>query len=122
MLMEKGFDVEQAVLAGITIIVKGKIDVVHVLDDEGTHKSVKTVEVSGGNAGMTKGGTGDVLAGLAAGLFATQSPQVAAVVASVTNKAAGDSMYEKGGPYFNASDLVSEVPLVLWELFQDFSS
>lgn len=115
MLTQKGFDVAQAVLAGMTIIVKGKVDVVHLLDENG---EVQALEVAGGNAGMTKGGTGDVLAGLAAGLYATQSAEVAAVVASVTNKAAGDSLYERVGPYFNASDLVDEVPRVLWSLIK----
>jgi len=113
LLKANGFDVEQAVLAGITIIVKGKVDDIHFLTKDG---SVGSKQVAGGNAGMTKGGTGDVLAGLAAGLFATQDAQVSAVVASVTNKAAGDSLYERVGPYFNASDLVDEVPEVLWRL------
>lgn len=112
MLIQKGFDLEQAVLSGVTIIVKGKIDDVYFA--EGV--AAEEIQVAGGNAGMTKGGTGDVLAGLAAGLYATQLAPVAAVVASVTNKAAGDSLYEQVGPYFNASDLVEEVPRVLWNL------
>jgi NAD(P)H-hydrate epimerase len=75
-------------------------------------------EVSGGHPGMTKGGTGDVLAGLVAALYCTNPIEVAAVVGSVLNKRAGESLAHRAGPFFNASDLVEEVPKTAWELFQ----
>ncbi len=78
----------------------------------------QVVEVEGGNAGMTKGGTGDVLAGLVAALYCTHDAMTAAVVASVVNKKAGESLYHRVGPYFNASDLVVEVPKVMWQLLK----
>jgi NAD(P)H-hydrate epimerase len=112
MLQEKGFKVSQAVADGVTILVKGKVDTIYARGLD------RPLEVIGGNPGMTKGGTGDVLAGLVAGLYATQTAVVATVVSSVTNKAAGDSLYERVGPYFNASDLVDEVPQVLWRFIQ----
>ena len=59
---------------------------------------------------MTKGGTGDVLAGLAAALYCKNDAFLSASAASFINKKAGDSLYEKVGPNFNASDLVTEVP------------
>ena len=46
-----------------TILLKDQIDIII------NHQ--KTYLVAGGNAGMTKGGTGDVLAGLVAGLYCT---------------------------------------------------
>lgn len=76
------------------------------------------VPVSGGNAGMTKGGTGDVLAGIVAGLYACTESLAAAVTASYLNKAAGDSLYQSVGPNFNASDLVQEVPKIFWQARQ----
>jgi NAD(P)H-hydrate epimerase len=112
MLLEKGFKVSQAVADGVTFLVKGKVDTIYARGLD------RPLEVIGGNPGMTKGGTGDVLAGLVAGLYATQTAVVATVVSSVTNKAAGDSLYERVGPYFNASDLVDEVPQVLWRFIQ----
>ncbi len=72
--------------------------------------------VRGGNAGMTKGGTGDVLAGLVAALVSTQEPMVAAVVASATNKLAGDYLYQTKGPFFGASELSAVLAEVLWGL------
>ncbi len=92
---------------GVTILLKGEIDVIFSHDLK--------LEISGGNAGMTKGGTGDVLAGLVAALYATQTQLVATVVASHVCKQAGDQLFERTGYYFNASDLVDEIPTVLWD-------
>lgn len=91
-----------------TVLLKGSVDIVF--------SQGRKIKIEGGNAGMTKGGTGDVLAGLVAALYCTHPAVVAAVVASFINKKAGDALYEKVGPYFNASDLVAAVPKVAWEL------
>ncbi len=78
-------------------------------------KGVRVIE--GGNPGMTKGGTGDVLAGLIAALACKNDPFLATLAGSFINKKAGDELYKTVGPYFNASDLASEIPLVMKELF-----
>jgi hydroxyethylthiazole kinase-like uncharacterized protein yjeF len=78
----------------------------------------KAYVVSGGNAGMTKGGTGDVLAGLVAALYCTNSAHISALFASHANKQAGDLLHATVGPFFNASDLVEAVPKVLWQSLQ----
>jgi ADP-dependent NAD(P)H-hydrate dehydratase / NAD(P)H-hydrate epimerase len=93
-----------------TFLLKGATDFVF-----NEHESV---EVGTGNGGMTKGGTGDVLAGLVAALYCTHDALTAAVVGSYINKKAGESLSQKVGPYFNASDLVEEIPAVLWKEFQ----
>lgn len=87
------------------LLIKGKIDYV------GNTENVLTV--SGGNAGMTKGGTGDVLAGLVAALYCTNDAMTSAVVGSYINKKAGESLFKKVGYFFNASDLVEEIPRVM---------
>ncbi len=92
-----------------TILLKGQEDT--VCDP---HQCLK---IQGGNAGMTKGGTGDVLAGLTAALFCKNEAFLAACSASYINKKAGDNLYGKVGPYFNASDLANEIPKVMKELF-----
>ncbi len=73
-------------------------------------------EISGGNAGMTKGGTGDVLAGLVAALACKNNPFLATIAGSFINKKAGDALYARVGPYFNATDLAGEIPGVMREL------
>ena len=70
--------------------------------------------IAGGNAGMTKGGTGDVLAGLLAALYCKNDALSSMQLASLANKQAGDLLYQIQGPFFNASDLVETIPKVLW--------
>ncbi len=74
------------------------------------------VAIKGGNEGMTKGGTGDVLAGLVAALYCKNDSFLAAKVGSYVNKKAGDELYKRVGPYFNAGDLVGEVPKAMKEV------
>ncbi|MFZ5438288.1 MAG: NAD(P)H-hydrate dehydratase [Patescibacteria group bacterium] len=90
-----------------TVLLKGKTDQILTPTEQ--------IKVTGGNAGMTKGGTGDVLAGLVAALYCKNSAITSATVGSFICKKAGDQLFEKVGPYFNASDLVEEIPRVLWQ-------
>lgn len=73
----------------------------------------KCMKVTGGNAGMTKGGTGDVLAGLTAALNCKNEPFLSACAASFFNKKAGDLLYKQVGPFFNASDVADALPEVM---------
>lgn len=66
--------------------------------------------VKGGNPGMTKGGTGDVLSGLTVALLAKNEPFLAAASASFIEKAAGDELYKKVGIAYNADDLANKIP------------
>lgn len=68
------------------------------------------VLVKGGNAGMTKGGTGDVLAGLTVALLAKNQPLLAATAASCIAKAAADELFEKVGTNYNSDDLADAIP------------
>ena len=95
---------------GVTILAKGQVDQIY----NGTVRQ----EVAGGNAGMTKGGTGDVLAGLVAALYCQNDAITSAIVASYVNKKAGEALWQTVGPYFNAQDLVEEVPRVLWTVLK----
>lgn len=71
----------------------------------------KCVKINGGNAGLTKGGTGDVQAGLTTSLFAKNDAFLAAAAASFIVKAASDELYKKVGIAYNADDLATEIPL-----------
>ncbi len=90
---------------GFTILAKGEIDYVC--------SSGSSIKINGGNAGLTKGGTGDVLAGLVASFYAKNDIFLSAAAASFINKKAGESLWEKVGLYYNASDLVEEIPFVM---------
>jgi NAD(P)H-hydrate epimerase len=102
--------------SGATILLKGEVDKVSSQDLE------QTIEIEGGNVGMTKGGSGDSLAGLVAALYCSHDKHTSAVVGSYINKKAGDELYKTVGPYFNTSDLVAKVPEVFWkEIKQNLS-
>lgn len=89
----------------VTVLLKGEKDLVC--------QGNTVVLVEGGNPGMTKGGTGDVLAGLVAALYCKNEAFLAAQAASWVNKKAGDELFKRVGIYFNAGDLVGEVPRLL---------
>ena len=67
------------------------------------------VEIKGGNAGLTKGGTGDVQAGLTAALLTKNDPFIAAAAASYLTKKASDKLFKNVGTAYNADDLSHEI-------------
>lgn len=88
------------------IVVKGPVT--YVFGDN------QVIEVHGGNAGLTKGGSGDVQSGLTVALLAKNEPILAASAASYVVKAAADELSKTKGLYFNADDLADKVSEVLF--------
>ena len=76
------------------------------------------VRIEGGNTGLTKGGTGDVLAGLTVALAAKNPPLLAACAASFVVKKAADELYQKVGFAYSADDLAEKIPEVLGRYFR----
>ncbi|NQE53929.1 Hydroxyethylthiazole kinase [ANME-1 cluster archaeon GoMg3.2] len=67
-----------------------------------------------GNAGMTVGGTGDVLAGITGAFFAIASdPFKAATAAAFVNGTAGDLAFADKGYGLLATDVVENIPRVM---------
>jgi hydroxyethylthiazole kinase-like uncharacterized protein yjeF len=92
---------------GVTLLLKGATDV--VTDGERTRLN------DTGNAGMTVGGTGDVLAGVVGALAATTDPFDAAAVGAYAAGTAGDEALDRVGGYgIVAADLLPELPAALW--------
>jgi hydroxyethylthiazole kinase-like uncharacterized protein yjeF len=88
------------------VLVKGKID---IICDTAKIKLNFT-----GNAGMTVGGTGDVLSGIIAGLMAQHvDPFEAAVTGAFVNGAAGDFVAEEIGFHMVATDIIDWIPQLL---------
>ncbi len=77
----------------------------------------KTFIVSGGNAGLTKGGTGDVLAGLTAGFYSKNSNLNSCVLASFLLKKTAEELFLQKGYWYNNSDIISTIPKVLKNLY-----
>ncbi|HLG23671.1 MAG TPA: NAD(P)H-hydrate dehydratase [Candidatus Nanoarchaeia archaeon] len=89
------------------ILLKGKIDVIISKD--------KIIYNKTGNAGMTKGGTGDVLAGLCAGFLAqSRDLMQSAVNGAYFNGLIGDILLKKKkGFTYLASDMVEEIKRIV---------
>jgi NAD(P)H-hydrate epimerase len=67
-----------------------------------------------GHPGMTHGGTGDVLAGIIAGLMAQGNDAfTSCTVAAYVNGAIGERLGKRTGFGYLASDMVKEIPLAL---------
>lgn len=87
---------------GCIIVLKGPTDIIC--------SPTECVINTTGNQGMTKGGTGDCLAGLIAALACKNDLFLASAAGTFINGYAGDQLYQKVGPYFNASDLCDQIP------------
>lgn len=76
----------------------------------------KTAIIEGGNAGLTKGGTGDVLSGLVASFYTKNDAFDAACVSSILLKKTAEDLFEEKGIWFNISDLINKLPAILKNL------
>jgi len=75
-----------------------------------------TVKIVAGNEGLTKGGTGDLLAGLSAALYVKNPALLAASSASYVLNKAADFLYRSQGPFYSTTQLLTEIPRVFWRL------
>ncbi len=91
------------------ILLKGKIDIIISKDKIRFNKK--------GNAGMSVAGTGDVLAGLTAGILAqTNNLFDSACSAAFINGIIGDYLLKEKGYGFIASDFIYHIPLFIKKL------
>jgi NAD(P)H-hydrate epimerase len=89
------------------IVLKGPED--QVVGPDGKSETIK-----GGNAGLTVGGTGDVLAGLIGGLIAQKmDPFEASVLATKIIKKAGEELKKDNSYAYTASDVIGIIPEML---------
>lgn len=86
----------------LTVLLKGRID---IISDGKEVRANRT-----GNAGMTVGGTGDVLAGLTGALFAKHDAFSSACAAAFINGAAGDIAFSRFGYGLLATDVIDCIP------------
>lgn len=95
---------------GVIVLLKAIYDIIS--DGE------RIIVVEGGNAGLTKGGTGDVLAGLITSLFAKNDAITSCVLGSYLEKRAADTLYKTKGHWYNVTNLIDKIPETLTELVQ----
>jgi len=87
------------------VLVKGKVDIIC---------NAERIKLNfAGNAGMTVGGTGDVLSGIVGSLMAQHvDPFEAAVAGAFVNGAAGDFVANEIGFHMVATDIIDWIPRV----------
>lgn len=112
-LMEKGDKRNEQVKR-----VSAKYKVVVVAKDETSVVSDgnEVVVVEGGSEGLTKGGTGDVLAGLISGLLVNNERVLSGAAGNFLVKRAGERLENEQGMMYNAEDLILEVTRVWKEV------
>lgn len=91
-----------AKLFGGIIVLKGPID--YIATPSSIHQN-KT-----GNPGMSKGGTGDILAGLITAFCAKNDALDSCLAATYLNGFAGDELFQTHGTMFDAVDLLDQIP------------
>lgn len=97
---------KMATKSQLTILLKGKEDIIS------NGKNVLLNKT--GSAAMTAGGTGDILAGLVAGLLAKGlDPFHAAAVGAYLNGLIGEKVAESKGFHLIASDMIDAIPNVM---------
>ncbi len=89
----------------ITILLKGKIDFITNGEKVKLNKS--------GNAGMTVGGTGDVLAGVCGAILSNSNAFDAATASAFICGLAGDISFEEKGYCLTAMDVVENIPFAV---------
>ena len=120
---ERLFDISLAnkkITEKMTIIKKiakeNKIVVLLKAIDDIISDGKKVYMVRGGNAGLTKGGTGDILAGLTASFYAKNEPLISAVLSSYLIKKTADVLFEEKGYWYNNNDIIQTIPKILKRL------
>ncbi|OGK34735.1 NAD(P)H-hydrate dehydratase [Candidatus Roizmanbacteria bacterium RIFCSPHIGHO2_12_FULL_38_13] len=84
------------------ILMKAVVDIIS--DGE------KIYVIEGGNQGLTKGGTGDILAGLTTAFYAKNDPLTSCILASFVEKLASEALEKKMGYWYNNHDLIAQIP------------
>jgi NAD(P)H-hydrate epimerase len=87
------------------ILLKAVFDII----SDGTNVYI----IKGGNQGLTKGGTGDILAGLCTALIAKNNAVDSAVIASYLLKKSADRLSSEMGYWYNNENLINEIPKTL---------
>jgi len=75
----------------------------------------KVAAIKGGNAGLTKGGTGDIQAGITTAFYAKNDGFLSACAGVYFVKKAADILYQKRGFVYNADDVAEKVAEIAGE-------
>lgn len=92
----------------LTILTKDEVSI--------ASDGMRTVTIAGGNEGLVKGATGDLIAGILVGFLAKDDPLFSACAASYLTKKAAEKLSETRGLMFNSDDVAEKVPEIYGEV------
>ena len=101
-----------------TVLAKGPTDTITPSSMDSQLYGYTDIRILGGSPGLTKGGTGDVLAGLVLGLSAKSPAYPSCVVASYCLKSSSEELASSMGPFFSPTDLIKQIPITLNSLLK----
>jgi len=81
-------------------------------------KPKELIRVNLGNEGLTKGGSGDLLAALACAFYVHNPAWFAAAAASLILNSAADDLYKTVGPFYTTTELLQQIPKTFWQLLK----
>ncbi len=76
--------------------------------------------IFGGNAGMIKGGSGDLLAGLISSFYIKLNALESIILASFINKKSADLLFKDFGPFYTITELEKQIPKTFFKIYKDF--
>ena len=102
---------EKAEKYNVTILLKSIVDIVS--------DGKQTAIIYGGNQGLTKGGTGDILAGLATSFYCKNNSFDSCVLSSYILKRTSEMLFKSKGYWYNIDDVINTIPSVFKDILLD---
>jgi len=79
----------------------------------------QVIRITLGNEGLTKGGSGDLLAALACAFYVKNPADLSAATASFVLNSAASDLYKQVGPFYTTTELLSQIPKTFWRLLKN---
>jgi len=102
---------EKAQKYNVTILLKSIVDIV----SDGKQVAV----IHGGNQGLTKGGTGDILAGLTTSFYCRNNSFDSCILSSYILKRTSDMLFKSKGYWYNIDNVINTIPSVFKGILLD---
>jgi len=79
----------------------------------------KVYIIEGGNQGLTKGGTGDILSGLIVSFYSKNFALESAIISSYLLKKTADELFLQNGYWYNINNIINMIPKVFKKIIFD---
>jgi NAD(P)H-hydrate repair Nnr-like enzyme with NAD(P)H-hydrate dehydratase domain len=105
----------------LLLLLSKKINATWLFKSDGIDYVAKEAKIiyriKGGNEGLTKGGSGDLLATLAGAFYIKNRPEISLAAASFILKKTAEALYLQQGPFFTTTELLNRIPTQFWHSY-----